>query len=110
MLTFRWVLDHPAVGSAIVGTRLGYVTHQQANKDVLKIQLTTSDRENIWRAHGLGKGRSAVMEAFGDVGGEYKAVIGKRWERAPQITSAWSAISDNGFMPKGLVDLGTDVL
>lgn len=106
----RWVLDRPAVGSLIIGTRLGYVTHQEANKEVLRIKLTNSDRENIWQAHGLGKGRSALMEAYGDVGGEYRAIIGRRWEKAPTITRAWSAVEKKGgFIPKGIIDLGTEV-
>ena len=105
----RWVLDQPAVGSVIVGTRIGYVTHQEANKNVLRLSLTNSDRENIMSAYNNGHGRGALRKAFGDVGGEYKGVLNYR-PKAPVVTKAWGEMDEKGFMPQSIVDLGAEVL
>ena len=57
------------MGSVIVGTRLGYVEHLQENKEVLKLQLTANDYENIARAASLGRNMTQVL---GPVGIEYQ--------------------------------------
>jgi diketogulonate reductase-like aldo/keto reductase len=77
-VALRWVLDRPAVGSVMVGTRLGYVEHLQENKQVLALQLSNADRENIERAAGLGKD---LREVLGGVGVEYKRAVADVPER-----------------------------
>ena len=71
-VALRWVLDQPAVGSAIVGARLGFVEHLEENKQALRLQLTAADRENIARAAGLGRDLASVI---GSVGVEYKRAV-----------------------------------
>lgn len=77
-VALRWVLDRPAVGSVMVGTRLGLIDHLEDNKRVLKLQLTAADRENIAQAARLGKD---LREVLGGVGVEYKRAIADVPER-----------------------------
>lgn len=78
-VALRWVLDQPAVGSVVVGTRLGYVEHLDANKEVLKLELTAQDVENLERA--VREGGRDLAEAVGDVGVEYKRAVMEVEER-----------------------------
>ncbi|MEZ5823680.1 MAG: aldo/keto reductase [Geminicoccaceae bacterium] len=61
----RWVLDHEAVASVIVGARLGENEHRSDNRRILELRLDEEDRERI--DHAL-----AAMQAIpGDCGDEY---------------------------------------
>jgi aryl-alcohol dehydrogenase-like predicted oxidoreductase len=71
----RWVLDQAGVGSVIVGTRLGYVEHLQENKNVLKLELTPNDHNNIIRAARGGKDLHGIL---GGVGEEYRRRVNPR--------------------------------
>lgn len=77
-VALRWVLDRPAVGSVLVGTRLGFVDHLQENKEVLKLQLTPGDHENIARAARFGRD---LTEVLGGVGVEYERAVADVPER-----------------------------
>lgn len=77
-VALRWVLDRPAVGSVMVGTRLGLVHHLQDNKRVLKLELTAADRENIAAAARAGKD---MREVLGGVGVEYSRAVADVPER-----------------------------
>ncbi len=77
-VAMRWVLDQPAVGSVVVGTRLGLIDHLQENKRVLALALTAADRENIARAARLGRD---LGELLGGVGVEYKRAVADVPER-----------------------------
>jgi hypothetical protein len=77
-VAMRWVLDQPAVGSVVVGTRLGYCEHLQENKRVLALELTAADRENIARAARIGRD---LTELLGGVGVEYKRAVADVPER-----------------------------
>lgn len=77
-VALRWVLDRPAVGSVLVGARLGYVDHLQENKAVLKLRLTDADRENLARAARIGRD---LTEVLGGVGVEYQRAVADVPER-----------------------------
>ena len=70
----RWVLQQPAVGAVIVGTRLGVSDHVDQNIRVFGFELDAEDMASVDRA-ALGGNRSktgAVYEALGDCGHEYR--------------------------------------
>ncbi|KAK6206000.1 hypothetical protein LQW54_008066 [Pestalotiopsis sp. IQ-011] len=72
----RWVLQQPAVGAVIVGTRLGISLHGDENLKVFGFQLSDGDLAEINEV-ALGKdgGNSlAVYQALGDCGNEYRAM------------------------------------
>lgn len=74
----RWVLQQPAVGAVIVGTRLGVSSHAGDNLHVFKFRLDDSDMEAINKvalgeAPGLAKAK-AVFDKLGDCGNEYRAM------------------------------------
>ena len=62
----RWVLDHPAVASIIIGARLGEREHRQDNARTLSFELDEEDRRTL----------DAVLEDMtpipGDCGDEYR--------------------------------------
>jgi aryl-alcohol dehydrogenase-like predicted oxidoreductase/enamine deaminase RidA (YjgF/YER057c/UK114 family) len=62
----RWVLDHPAVGAAIVGVRPGEREHHDDNRAVFCFKL---DREDQAR---LNDALTATMPVPGDCGDEYR--------------------------------------
>lgn len=71
----RWVLQQPAVGAVIVGTRLGASDHADENVRVFGFELDAEDIESVGGA-ALGRGGSrtdAVYEALGDCGHEYRS-------------------------------------
>lgn len=73
----RWVLQQPAVGAVIVGTRLGVSSHAGENLNVFRFRLDEEDMEMINRAAlgGLGLDKAkAVFERLGDCGNEYRAM------------------------------------
>ncbi|KAI1472224.1 aldo/keto reductase [Daldinia caldariorum] len=70
----RWVLQQPAVGAVIVGTRLGISDHVAENLKVFEFELDDSDMYNINRI-ALGSSRQKVTTLFdklGDCGNEYR--------------------------------------
>lgn len=73
LVAMRWVLDQPGVGSVIIGTRLGYIDHLVENKEVLKLELTRQDKENLERA--VREGGREVGREVGDVGVEYQRAV-----------------------------------
>lgn len=74
----RWVLQQPAVGAVIVGTRLGVSSHASDNLNVFQFRLDEGDMAAINEV-ALGnvpdraKAR-AVYEKLGDCGNEYRAM------------------------------------
>jgi diketogulonate reductase-like aldo/keto reductase len=73
----RWVLQQPAVGAVIVGTRLGVSSHAAENLNVFRFRLDEEDMAMIngvaLGGPGLDKVR-AVFERLGDCGNEYRAM------------------------------------
>ena len=71
----RWVLQQPAVGAVIVGTRLGVSDHIDENTRVFSFELDAGDMARVDGA-ALGQRRSrtdVVYEALGDCGHEYRS-------------------------------------
>lgn len=75
-VAIRWVLQQPAVGAAIVGTRLGVSSHGNDNTRVSSLRLSEEDSSAINRiALGEDLTRSkALFEKLGDCGNEYRAL------------------------------------
>ncbi|KAI0146473.1 NADP-dependent oxidoreductase domain-containing protein [Pestalotiopsis sp. NC0098] len=72
----RWVLQQPAVGAVIVGTRLGVSLHGDENLKVFGFHLSDGDLAGINEV-ALGKDGEkslAVYQALGDCGNEYRAM------------------------------------
>lgn len=72
----RWVLQQPAVGAVIVGSRLGVSSHALENLNVFRFKLDEDDMAAIDRV-ALGEGghkTRAVFEKLGDCGNEYRAM------------------------------------
>lgn len=74
----RWVLQQPAVGAVIVGTRLGVSSHAGDNLNVFKFQLDVDDMAAINKV-ALGEAptwpkHKAVYDKLGDCGNEYRAM------------------------------------
>jgi aryl-alcohol dehydrogenase-like predicted oxidoreductase len=72
----RWVLQQPAVGAVIVGTRLGVSIHGNENLDVFNFALDEDDLTYINEA-ALGdemRKSRALYDKIGDCGHEYHSV------------------------------------
>lgn len=72
----RWVLQQPAVGAVIVGTRLGVSAHGDENIKVFDLILDDEDMAAI-NASALGENgekSKAMFEKLGDCGNEYRAM------------------------------------
>lgn len=72
----RWVLQQPAVGAVIVGTRLGVSLHGDENLKVFTFGLDDEDLQRI-NDTALGKDGEkslGVYRALGDCGNEYRAM------------------------------------
>ncbi|KAK7751008.1 hypothetical protein SLS62_006993 [Diatrype stigma] len=72
----RWVLQQPAVGAVIVGTRLGVSAHGKENARVFDFELDDVDMKAI-NAVALGEDfgkANAVYAQLGDCGNEYRAM------------------------------------
>lgn len=72
----RWVLQQPAVGAVIVGTRLGVSSHVDDNLNVFRFTLDEEDIAIINNAalgSGMDKAR-ALFDRLGDCGNEYRAM------------------------------------
>jgi aryl-alcohol dehydrogenase-like predicted oxidoreductase len=69
----RWVLQQPAVGAVIVGTRLGISCHRSENLKVFDFALDADDLRAIDKlALGQDSEKSmAVFQKLGDCGNEY---------------------------------------
>jgi aryl-alcohol dehydrogenase-like predicted oxidoreductase len=72
----RWVLQQPAVGAVIVGTRLGVSAHGDENLNVFKLKLDESDMKGINEAAlgSAGEKSEAMFQKLGDCGNEYRAM------------------------------------
>ncbi|ROV89087.1 hypothetical protein VMCG_09859 [Cytospora schulzeri] len=73
----RWVLQQPAVGAVIVGTRLGVSSHVEDNLNVFNFKLDEEDVATINETAlgGLKMARAEVVyEKLGDCGNEYRAM------------------------------------
>ncbi|KAG7089495.1 hypothetical protein E1B28_011175 [Marasmius oreades] len=67
----RWVLDCPAVGAVIVGTRLGVSSNVRSNLQVFSFQLDEEDKKKL-EAVALGNRARNLYERIGDCGTEYR--------------------------------------
>lgn len=70
----RWVLQQPAVGAVIVGTRLGVSDHIQDNLKAFEFELDGDDISSI-NLVALGSSREIMLDLFrrlGDCGNEYR--------------------------------------
>ncbi|KAF5391541.1 hypothetical protein D9757_002348 [Collybiopsis confluens] len=66
----RWVLDRPAVGATILGTRLGVSSNVESN---LKVFLLKLDEEDTSRLNHLTLAHAVkIYETMGDCGSEYR--------------------------------------
>lgn len=72
----RWVLQQPAVGAVIVGTRLGVSLHGDENLKVFGFHLSDGDLAEINEVAlgNDGEKSLAVFQALGDCGNEYRAM------------------------------------
>ncbi|KAH6646278.1 aldo/keto reductase [Truncatella angustata] len=72
----RWVLQQPAVGAVIVGTRLGVSAHGDENLKVFDFTLNDDDMESINNAAlgGGGEKSLTIFQKLGDCGNEYRAM------------------------------------
>lgn len=72
----RWVLQQPAVGAVIVGTRLGVSAHGDENLNVFKLKLDESDMKGINEVAlgATGEKSVAMFQKLGDCGNEYRAM------------------------------------
>lgn len=70
----RWVLQQPAVGAVIVGTRLGVSEHVEDNLRVFGWTLSDEDmrRINVVALGADGHKLDSVFSALGDCGAEYR--------------------------------------
>lgn len=66
LVATRWVLDHPAVGCAIVGARLGERDHGDDTARLFGLRLTEADHREITAA------TEALEDIPGDCGDEYR--------------------------------------
>lgn len=72
----RWVLQQPAVGAVIVGTRLGVTGHIEDNLRAFGFELDEADISNI-NPVALGSSEKkmlAIFEKLGDCGNEYRKI------------------------------------
>lgn len=65
----RFILDSPAVGGVIIGTRLGIVDHRAGNAQVFNFRLERSDLDAI---DAVCKKSNNLFEIIGDCGDEYR--------------------------------------
>ena len=66
----RWVLDRPAVGAVIVGTRLGVSSNVESNLNTFSLRLDEEDTNSL---NELALTRAAkVYQIMGDCGSEYR--------------------------------------
>lgn len=65
----RYILDHPAVGGVIVGTRLGLAEHRAENVRTFNFTLDTEDHTQIEKV--VSKSRD-LYRVIGDCGDEYR--------------------------------------
>lgn len=72
----RWVLEQPAVGAVIVGTRLGVSAHGDENLKVFGLKLDEADMGAIngVALGGGGEKSVAIFQKLGDCGNEYRAM------------------------------------
>ncbi|PFH48802.1 hypothetical protein AMATHDRAFT_76544 [Amanita thiersii Skay4041] len=70
-IAIRWVLDHPFVGAAIIGARLGVSEHPEDNQKVFSFRLTLQDHQEIEQLLTRSNGRKLIM-TVGDCGAEYR--------------------------------------
>lgn len=72
----RWVIQQPAVGAVIVGTRLGVSAHGDENLRVFEFSLDSEDLKAINEAAlgGDGERSLAIFQLLGDCGNEYRAM------------------------------------
>lgn len=74
----RWVLQQPAVGAVIVGTRLGVSSHASDNLHVFQIHLDGEDMaaiNNVALGHAPRRAKAkAIFDKLGDCGNEYRAM------------------------------------
>ncbi|THU97555.1 Aldo/keto reductase [Dendrothele bispora CBS 962.96] len=70
-VAIRWVLDHPEVGSVIVGTRLGVSNNSDSNLNVFSLRLDDVDNRQLENIV-LGSRQKNLFETLGDCGHEYK--------------------------------------
>ncbi|KAI1077908.1 aldo/keto reductase [Whalleya microplaca] len=70
----RWVLQQPAVGAVIVGTRLGVSDNVEDNLKVFSFILDESDMSDInsMALGPTGERATALFEKLGDCGNEYR--------------------------------------
>lgn len=70
----RWVLEQPAVGAILVGTRLGVSSHAEDNLAIFELKLDEGDMKAINDVV-LGKSNERaeqIYTALGDCGDEYR--------------------------------------
>ncbi|KAI0685209.1 Aldo/keto reductase [Cytidiella melzeri] len=67
----RWVLDQPAVGAVIIGTRMGITDHTEDNHKVMRLKLDDDDRADIEAVLDRSNGRRLIT-TIGDCGAEYR--------------------------------------
>jgi aryl-alcohol dehydrogenase-like predicted oxidoreductase len=68
-IAVRYILDRPAVGGVIVGTRLGVAEHRTDNARVFTVTLDAEDRAQIEAV--LARSRD-LYQLIGDCGDEYR--------------------------------------
>jgi aryl-alcohol dehydrogenase-like predicted oxidoreductase len=68
-IAVRYILDRPAVGGVIVGTRLGVAEHRQDNARSFDVTLDTEDQAQIEAT--VAKSRD-LYQLIGDCGDEYR--------------------------------------
>ncbi|KAI0812576.1 NADP-dependent oxidoreductase domain-containing protein [Irpex lacteus] len=67
----RWVLDQPAVGAILIGTRMGITDHTEDNQKVMSLRLDDEDRAAIEEVLDRSNGRRLIT-SIGDCGAEYR--------------------------------------
>ncbi|KAI0093197.1 Aldo/keto reductase [Irpex rosettiformis] len=67
----RWVLDQPAVGAVLIGTRMGITDHTEDNHKVMSLRLDDEDRAKIEEVLDRSNGRRLIT-TIGDCGAEYR--------------------------------------
>lgn len=67
----RWVLQQPATGVVIVGTRLGVSSNAEQNLDTFSLTLSKDDMAKIGEVATFAKGK-AFYDKIGDCGAEYR--------------------------------------
>ena len=75
-IAIRWLLQQPAVGAVIVGTRLGVSEHGNSNVRVFEFELDETDMTAISEVccDVGGAKTKKLFEKLGDCGHEYQAM------------------------------------